>query len=94
MKLTKTIVKKYINSVLFNGAKVQRISTLNKDCIIFNVKLTKGKIIFCPTLLHIQSVSYHTDVLDIVYYILEKDYKYIFNELEYFITHELKNKTK
>lgn len=79
MKLTKTIVKKYINSVLFNGAKVQRISTLNKDCIIFNVKLTKGKMIFCPTYLHIQSVSYRTDILDITYYILAKDYRYIIN---------------
>lgn len=82
MELTKKIVKKYVNSVLFNGAKVKRISTLDKDCIIFNVKLTKGKMIFCPTYLHIQSVSYHTDVLDIVYYILEKDYKYIIHDIK------------
>lgn len=80
MKLTKTIVKKHVNNILFNGAKVQRISTLNKDYIIFNVKLKKGNMIFCPTYLNIQSVSYHSEVLDIVYYILEKDFKYIFNE--------------
>lgn len=82
MKLTKTIVRKYVNSVLFNGAKVQRISTLNKDCIIFNVKLTKGKMIFCPTFLHIQSVSYHSEILDITYYILKNDYKYIINKIK------------
>jgi hypothetical protein len=79
MKLTKTIVKKHVNNILFNGAKVKRISTLNKDCIIFNVKLTKGKMIFCPPFLNIQSVSYHNEVLDIVYYILEKDFKYVFD---------------
>lgn len=82
MKLTKTIVRKYINNVLFNGAKVKRISTLNKDCIIFNVKLTKGKMIFCPALLHIQSVSYRTDILDITYYILAKDYKWIIHDIK------------
>lgn len=82
MKLTKTIVKKYINSVLFNGAKVQRISTLNKDYIIFNVKLTKGKMLFCPTYLNVMSISYYSDILDVVYYILAKDYKAIINLIE------------
>lgn len=82
MKLTKTIVKKYINSVLFNGAKVKRISTLDKDCIIFNVKLTKGKMIFYSTYLHIQSINYYTDVLDITYYILAKDYKWIVYDIK------------
>ena len=82
MELTKKIVKKYVNSVLFNGAKVKRISTLDKDCIIFNVKLTKGNMIFYSTYLHIQSVSYHTDVLDIVYYISAKDYKWIIHDIK------------
>lgn len=55
--MKKTAIKKYINSVLFNG-KVQRIGTNVKDLIIFDVLIDKSEMFFTEMFFAVQSVVY------------------------------------